>query len=126
MSDTKIYRSTPLVIEDQGVVRLNGGTNMRKWHIRMMDGTTGLCWTPVEDADGNQFPCPFTKGRNTTYTKVEQQGRETKIRPYDATDFDKQDIITRQACVNSAAALGASIDNFKEYAEMIHKWVTRS
>ena len=120
----KAYRSTPLVVEDHGVVRLSGGVQMRKWRIRMMDGTDGLCWTPDEDADGNPFPCPFVRGRNCLYTKVEQEGRDTKLRPLDMKEFDKQELITRQACVNSAAALGADIDNFQEYAERIYKWVT--
>lgn len=120
----KVYSSTPLVVEDQGVVRLHGGANMRKWHIRFMDGASGLCWTPVEDHEGNPFPCPFVAGKHTKYTRVEQEGREMKIRPIDFKEFDKQELITRQACVNSAAALGADIDNFHEYAERIYKWVT--
>lgn len=119
-----IYRSTPLSVEDRGVVRVSGGNALRKWHIRMMSGHTGLCWTPAEDADGNPFPCPFTAGRNTAYTLKEEAGKELKIRPYDATDFDKQRIITRAGCVNSAAALGADMDNWKDVAEMIYNWVT--
>lgn len=119
----KAYRSTPLSVEDRGVVRLNGGASMRKWHIRMMSGHTGLCWTPAEDADGYAFPCPFTAGRNAWYTIKQEEGKELKIRPYDATEIDRQRLITRQACVNSAAALGASIDNFREYAESIYSWV---
>lgn len=109
-----------MTVEDMGVAER---IQMRKWRVRMMNGHDGICWTPASTEDGSPFPCPFVKGRNCGYT-VKEEPQGLKLRPMDMQEFDKQTLITRQACVNSAAALGASFDNYKEYAEDIFNWVT--
>lgn len=121
----QVHRSTPLGVEDRGAVRMNGGDLWHKWFVRFMDGTQGLVWTPDTDEKGNPFPAPFTKGKNAAFVVVEADGKETKIRPFDVAEFDRESRITRIACVNSAAALGASFDNFRDYADAIYEYVTK-
>ena len=120
-----VHRSTPLTVEDRGSARINGGKVLHKWYIRFMDGSAGLCWTPEVDENDKQFPCPFTEGKNTYFTVYEEAGKETKIRPFDVQEFDRETRMTRIASVNSAIALGADKDNFKEYANMIYDHVTQ-
>jgi len=118
------YRSVCLTVEERGVVRLSGGKELAHWHVRFQDGNTGIVWGPVVDDQQRPMPCPFTEGKPAYYTMVVQQGKENKIRPFDRTEYDRQMLITRSACVNSAAALGADLENWKDYAESILAWVT--
>lgn len=118
----KIHKSTPLIVEDGGVA---SRINLRMWKVTMMSGHKGICWCPVEDDKGNPYPCPFVKGKHTSFTYVEEAGKEPKIRPYDMTEFDRQRIISRQAAVNSAAALGADLENWKDHAENIFNWTNQ-
>lgn len=118
MKSEMIYRSIPVLVEDQGVVQRIG---MRRWGITMEDGTKGVCWTVALDDQGEPHPCPFVKGRKCAYTTAQTSGA-LKLRPLDLQEVDKQRIISRQAAVNSAAALGATLEDWKDIAEMIFDW----
>jgi len=122
----QVHKSTPLTVEDRGTTRMSGGAIWHKWFVRFVDGSQGLTWTPDQDEKGSQFPPPFTVGKHCAFIVIEAEGKETKIRPFDVAEFDREERITRMACVNSAAALGASFDNFKDYADSIYEWVTRT
>lgn len=94
-----------------------------KWFLRFMDGSQGLAWTPEQDEKGKPFPAPFTVGKNAYFVVIEAEGKETKIRPYDVMEIDREERITRMAAVNSAAQLGADLDNWKDHADSIYNWV---
>lgn len=118
MSKEAIRRSVPISVTDGGVWEKHG---LRKWDVVMEDGTKGVCWTVALDDQGEPRPCPFVKGRKCAYTTAQTSGA-LKLRPLDLQEVDKQRIISRQAAVNSAAALGATLDNWKDIAEMIFDW----
>lgn len=120
----KVHRSIPVTVEDMGAQRFSSGTVMHRWKVRMEDGSTGLCWTPDTYANSDPYLCPFVVGKRCAFTTEPGKDGALKIRPYDVVEMDRENRITRIAAVNSAAALGASIDNFPEYAEKIFNWVT--
>lgn len=126
MSAEKIYRSTPLTVEDGGVAER---IQMRKWKVRMVSGHEGICWTPAFTDEGSPCPCPFVQGKHCAFTVKEEEGKTAKLRPYDMTEYDRQEVISRQACLNTAASLisagaGAStVENLTGIAQQLLDWV---
>lgn len=113
-----IHRSVPIHIEDGGVWEKH---MLRKWEVTMEDGTKGVCWATALDEKGDPRPCPFVKGKRCAFT-VKEDGNSVKLRLLDVIEVDRQEIISRQSAVNSAAALGATLDNWKEVAQWIYDW----
>ena len=125
----RVCRSRVLTVEDRGAVRLSSGKVLHKWHVRLEDGTAGTCWAADADDEGKPLGCPFTEGKMSAYTLKHEDGKELKVRPIDMQELDRQRLITRQACLNTAGMLigngcgPATVENIIGLAEQLEQWV---
>ena len=85
-----------------------GSTTKVKWYVTMEDGAKGIMWSDtVEDQ-------PVKVGQELTYIHDKVYGDGKKITPVpEGSTVDKETMIMRMACVNSAIALLAIPDNIK-------------
>lgn len=110
-----------------------GATTKVKWYITMKDGAKGIMWS---DSPEDQ---PVTIGQelNYIYDKVYSDGKKITLVPL-GVDVDKETIVMRMACVNSAIALLAipgniqnanyepTLENTLSIAKELEAHVTRS
>jgi hypothetical protein len=122
-----VYRSVPIIIEDQGGFSKSGQA-WREIKVTMQDGTIGHHYFPADVEPG------FQKGVRTCYTKAEQSGKKTKLRPFDATEFDRQRMIVRQSAIGYALQFtglagggerGITVQGILELAEIFEQNVYR-
>jgi len=85
-----------------------GTTTKVKWYVTMEDGAKGIMWSDsVEDQ-----PVKVGQEYNYVFDKAYAEAKRIAIVPSDSS-VDKETMIMRMACVNSAIALLAIPDNIK-------------
>lgn len=112
MSAEKVYRSKPILIEQDKPFMVHG-TPWCTVRVTMMDGNQGFHYYPAEVDPGFvvNIPC--------SYTLTPTKAKLPKMRPFDMTEFDRQRSIERQHAVTSAIALGYDKDTLAEGVEVV-------